>query len=269
MKRRERYEPERDRWGRPIIDGRTYTRASTLAKALDDQSALIDWSARVALQGMSRQPHLLALASTTPLDDRKTWQDIAKRAKEAGGATSGRDTGTSIHAATEAIEYGEDVSHLPADLRRDAEAALGALADCGVESVAAETFVLCDEVGAAGSFDRLLWSQASNLYAIGDIKTGSSPDPAYALRYSGLSWAIQLAIYAHGTPWPGGWDAIPADPPRLDIGVVLYVPRGSGVCHPITVDLAKGWRAAQLAAQVRTIRKESVAVWVSNSHPTM
>ena len=56
MKRRERYEPERDRWGRPIIDGRTYTRASTLAKALDDQSALIDWSARVALQGMSRQP---------------------------------------------------------------------------------------------------------------------------------------------------------------------------------------------------------------------
>ena len=123
-----------------------------------------------------------------------------------------------------------------------------------------DQIVLCDEVGAAGSFDRLLWSQASNLYAIGDIKTGSSPDPAYALRYSGLSWAIQLAIYAHGTPWPGGWDAIPADPPRLDIGVVLYVPRGSGVCHPITVDLAKGWRAAQLAAQVRTIRKESVAV---------
>ena len=152
------------------------------------------------------------------------------------------------------------MSHLPADLRRDAEAALGALADCGVESVAAETFVLCDEVGAAGSFDRLLWSQASNLYAIGDIKTGRHLTRRMRCATPGLSWAIHFAIYAHGTPWPGGWDAIPADPPRLDIGVVLYVPRGSGVCHPITVDLAKGWRAAQLAAQVRTIRKESVAV---------
>lgn len=41
---------QRDRWGRPLItppDGgkpKPYTRASTLAKALDDNQGLIDWS---------------------------------------------------------------------------------------------------------------------------------------------------------------------------------------------------------------------------------
>ena len=110
MKRRERYEPGAGSLNRPIIDGRTYTRASTLAKALDDQSALIDWSARSRCRACPvsltcwrwRQPRrwmTVRRGRTLPSGRRKP-----------AGATSGRDTGTSIHAATEAIEWGGRVA---------------------------------------------------------------------------------------------------------------------------------------------------------------
>ena len=255
-------DPPRDRWGRPTIDGTSYTRASTLAKALDDQSALIKWSARMAVLGMARNPDLVALAATTAADDKRALDDIAERAKERAGATSGRDTGTSIHAATEMLDCAEDVAHLPGDLRRDA---LAYRAACEAESltpVLAETFVVNDAVGAAGSFDRLLWYGAGERYVIGDIKTGSSDDPAYVLRYSGLAWAMQLAIYAGGRPWHRtwqDWSDLGVARPDQTRGVIFYIQRGSGVCTPLWLDLEVGRRAARLAANVRAIKKAKVA----------
>lgn len=262
MKRTPPVEVDRDRWGRPSIDGTSYTRASTLAKALDDQSGLIKWAARMAVLGMARNPDLVALAATTRADDKRALDDIAERAKERAGATSGRDTGTSIHAATEMLDCGEDVSHLPGDLLRDALAYKAACDAEALTPVLAETFVVNDLVGAAGSFDRLLWDDAGERYVIGDIKTGSSDDPAYVLRYSGLEWATQLAIYAGGRPWDKVW----RDWPDFDVtapdqtrGVIFYIERGSGVCHPLWLDLEVGRRAAQLAADVRAIKRAKVA----------
>lgn len=46
--------PERDRWGRPVIDGQPYTRISTLAKTLSDQTSLIKWAARVTAIGLAQ-----------------------------------------------------------------------------------------------------------------------------------------------------------------------------------------------------------------------
>lgn len=262
MKRQAAVDPPRDRWGRPTIDGTTYTRASTLAKMLEDQSGLIRWSARMAALGMSRNPDLVALAATTQPDDTKALDSIAERAKERAGSTSGRDTGTSIHAATEALDYGEPTRHLPGDLLADATAYSTTLVDEKLEPVLAETFVINEAVQAAGSFDRLLWHSESNDYLIGDIKTGTKDDPRYALRYSGLSWAIQLATYANGVPWRGDtqpWQELSVDPPRLDTGLILYIPRGSGKCYPLWIDLKVGWEAAQVAAQVARLRKLKVS----------
>ena len=261
MKRRPPIDVPRDRWGRPKIDGTSYTRASTLAKTLEDQSGLINWAGRMTALGMSRNPDLVALAATTSPEDKRALDDIANRAKERAGSTSGRDTGTSIHAASEMIDCGEDVSHLPADLLRDALAYRDACEREGLTPVLAETFVVNEHLGAAGSFDRLLYDDAADTYVIGDLKTGTSLDPEYALRYSGLSWAIQLATYASGTPWDDGWHVWPelgADAPSLRRGVVFYIPRGSGVCHPLWLDLEVGMDAAIIAAKVRDIRKAKV-----------
>ncbi len=261
MKRRPPIDVPRDRWGRPKIDGTSYTRASTLAKTLEDQSGLINWAGRMTALGMSRNPDLVALAATTAPDDKRGLDQIAERAKERAGSTSGRDTGTSIHAASEMIDCGEDTSHLPADLLRDALAYRDACEREGLTPVLAETFVVNDRLNAAGSFDRLLYDDAGETYVIGDLKTGTNLDPEYALRYSGLSWAIQLATYANGIPWDGDWQdwiEIGADEPSWQRGVIFYIPRGSGQCHPLWLDLEVGMDAAILAAQVRDIRKAKV-----------
>ena len=255
-------DPPRDRWGRPKIDGVSYTRASTLAKALEDQSGLIKWAARMTALGMSRNPDLVALAATTPPDDKQALDDIAERAKERAGATTGRDTGTSIHAATEMLDCAEDVSHLPADLLRDARAYQAACEAESLTPVLAETFVVNDRMGAAGSFDRLLWDDAGERYVIGDIKTGSSDDPQYVLRYQALAWAMQLAIYAGGRPWHGVWQEwadLDVATPDQTRGVIFYIARGSGVCHPLWLDLDVGRAGAQLAADVRAIKRKKVA----------
>lgn len=255
-------DPPRDRWGRPKIDGTSYTRASTLAKALDDGTTLGKWKARMAVIGIARNPDLLALAATTDPGDRDALNDIAERALERAGGTVGRDTGTSLHAAMEMLDCAEDVTHLPGYLLRDA---LAYQSVCEAESltpVLSETFVVNDHMGAAGSFDRLLWDDAGETYVIGDIKTGSSDDLDYVLRYSGLAWAMQLAIYAGGRPWHGVWQEwadLDVATPDQTRGVIFYIQRGSGTCHPLWLDLEVGRRAAQLAADVRAIKKAKVA----------
>lgn len=261
MIRRPEVQVPRDRWGRPTINGTTYTRTSTLAKQLDDQSNLIAWKARMAVIGLSRNPDLLSLAATTDAKDNRKLNDIVERATERAGATSGRDMGTSIHAVTEALDYGEDVSHMPVDLVADAQAYVDCCESLGAKPVLAETFVVNDAVYSAGTFDRLMRDEDG--FFVGDIKTGSKDDPVYAAKYSALSWSIQLATYAQATPWDEvyrSWEALNVGAPSRERGLIFYIPRGSGKCYPIWIDLAHGWRAAILASQVRDIAKRSAVI---------
>lgn len=260
MLRREPVKVQRDRWGRPIVDGRAYTRASTLAKTLDETSALAAWKTRMAIVGVARNPDLHALAATTDPQDRRALNEIAERAAERAGATSGRDLGTSIHSASELVDAGLPTGHLPAPVLADALAYAAASRAEGLTPVAAETFVAHEQLGVAGSFDRLMSSPDG--FVIGDIKTGSNPDLGRVLAYSGLAWATQLAAYANSTPWDGGWSSWEAvgGAPSTSRGVIFYVPRGSGRCHPVWLDLEVGWRAACLSVQVREIRKVKVTL---------
>jgi len=256
VKRIERAEVPRDRWGRPEIDGTSYTRTSTLAKTLDDQSNLIAWKARMTALGLAKSPDLIGLAATATEKDRTLLNDVVERATDRAGAGSGRDLGTSIHAVTEALDYGEPVDNLPESLVDDGRAYQRECERIGLVPVLAETFVVSSQYGAAGSFDRLLTDGME--YFIGDVKTGkSNTDPAYVIKYSALAWSIQLAVYSAGRPWNGHWQAwegLGVHAPSTYRGIVFQIPRGSGVCHAIDVDLSIGHRAARLAASVREIK---------------
>ena len=132
----------------------------------------------------------------------------------------------------------------------------------GLVPALAETFVINEALGSAGSFDRLLWDEVGERHIVGDIKTGTSPDPKYVTRYQGLSWATQMAIYAYGHPWnqqQQSWADLGVSTPDLTRGVIFYIPRGSGDCHPIWLDLKVGYEAALLASKVREIKKAKVA----------
>ena len=86
----------RDRWGRYLVlpEGADkpigYTRATTVAKALDDSGGLLSWGKRMVALGLGQRPDLVALVSTTADTDKKTLDDICERAAEAGGAAGAR-----------------------------------------------------------------------------------------------------------------------------------------------------------------------------------
>jgi hypothetical protein len=248
-------EPPRDRWSRPVIDGRSYTRVSTLAKTLDDTRALLDWNARVTAVGLAKSEDLIAAVATTDPDDKKALNKIVEQAKERAASTAKATIGTATHAATEMIDRGEDLNGLPAAVKADAYAYREVCASHGLQPLAAELFVVCDEVNAAGSFDRLF--QGPSRVLIGDLKTSANPDTA---KWAGLAWAIQLATYAHAKPWIPGrgiveWADLGLPTPDTERGVVIHVMQGTGEARLHSIDLAAGWVAARLADEVLAMRK--------------
>ena len=273
MKRITQPEIQRNWRDEPVIDGTTYLRPSSLAKYIEDRENLEKWKVRMTAIGLARNPDLLSLVAVTSPDDKRKLNNLAERAQERAGATAGRDTGTAIHAATEAVDYGESIDHMPADLQADALAYRAARESLGLEPLAAEVFVVNEELQAAGTFDRLVQPFDPPDYANGvppvptgppmvtDIKTGSKDDPEYAAKYGAVAWSIQLATYANAQPYGATWEelgACMATPADCDGGIIWYIPRGTGKCYPIIVDIAKGWELAQTARKVYDARKANV-----------
>ena len=173
-----------------------------------------------------------------------------------------------IHAATEAVDYGEDISYMPADLQADALAYRAARKSLGLYPTAAEVFVVNDTIGAAGTFDRLVVPVSINEPALGlitDIKTGSKDDPEYAARYNAVAWSIQLATYAHARPLGTSWTDLEVSGLSLSRGIVWYIPRGLGKCYPIHLDLEAGWSLAQTAKAVYDARKSSPVLSINEA----
>lgn len=246
-------EIQRDRWDRPLIippsGGKPigYTRVSTLAKSLDDLNNLMSWGERMTAIGLLRRPDLLTrlagvVANADPATDRQAKfyvNNICKEAKEAAGATTGRSAGTGFHSLTEAIDQGMEPLFVPDCDKPRLDAYRRATAP--YEVVAIESFVVIDDVRAAGTFDRL-WRCPDGAVRVADLKSGKSEaDYPFATT-------MQLAMYAHGQSYdPTTGQRAPLhpdlDPTR---GYLIHMPPKGG-CRIITLDLEKGWRAARAA----------------------
>jgi len=265
MKKIDQAPPQRHgRDGRPKIGDTYYSRASSLAKALDDQGNLVQWMGKMAARGVALSPDLQALAATTDLADRGRWKDIVDRAKDRAGGNSGADLGTGIHQATELLDLGRPIDNLPPDLQRDALAYRDALTGAGLIPLAGELFVANKELQTAGSFDRLVM-QPDGTAAILDLKTiDATRDAEYAVRYSGVAWAIQIAVYATSWPYDGlfgaqAWGDLGLPRPQSKVGWVAVIRRGGATCDLVQVDLVEGYRLAELAVAVRDARKATPA----------
>lgn len=241
----------RDQWGRPVLDGVAYTRVSTLAKTLDDMSALTRWSGRQTAIGLAGSDDLIAAVATTSPDDKQTLNRLVERAQDRAKARRGADLGTAIHAATETLDRGGSLDGIPTAVRADAEAYRRLIDRAGLRPLAAEMFVVCEELHAAGTFDRLL--RGPNRVLVADLKTSASADTA---KYAALAWSVQIAVYAHARPWlPDrglvGWTDVGLPEPDLARGLVVHVRQGAGEARLHSIDLTAGWDAARLAVDVR------------------
>lgn len=144
---------------------------------------------------------------------RAVVNDIADEALDLGGAHVKANKGTDLHALTEvADEHG--IEHIrmlaeagtitPADLA-DIEAYVAAMARAGLKVIETEAVVVHDELGVAGTLDRIvrapgkLLGRARGAKVVADIKTGN-------MEYSIGKTSMQVTLYAtaegyeHGKP---------------------------------------------------------------------
>lgn len=240
----------RDRWGRPMIvpaDGGkpvAYTRVSTLAKVLDDKTALTRWKQRQTAIGMSMRPDLVAKAGAKK-DDKRTVDEVVEEAMVAASSSAAANIGTTLHALTEHVDAGTLPDHLPGELIPDLTAYEEAMR--GIKVLASEMFVVTDDIGCAGSFDRLV-ALPDGRIVVADIKTGQA-EPSYP-----HAAATQIAVYAHGTPYthPGQRAASLADAGvDLTTGLLIHLPAGKARCDLYLLDLTEGWAAALTATWAR------------------
>lgn len=250
---------ERDRWGRPMVRGRSYLRPSTVAKSLDGAGGLPAWRGRMVLQGIARDP-TLADAAFAAVGDVGRLKVIEARAFEYGGGTRAASIGTELHRLTCRVDTGlMKVSDITDEgLRADVEGYRAALEERGLEPVAAEFFCVNEKHGVAGTCDRLYRTRDGRLI-VGDLKTSSS-DTKWLLAPT----AIQVACYAYGTPcepdgtelgWPAGFD------PR--VGALVHLPQGTGRATLHALNLETGRQGLRLALSVRSWKEDIASLLVS------
>jgi hypothetical protein len=247
----------RDRWGRPLIvpaDGGKpipYTRMSTLAKALDDKTALTKWKQRQTIIGLAARPDLVSVAQSVKGDDRKL-DEIAETAMVAAESERAANLGTALHALSEQVDQGVDIDTLPEFARADMHAYKEAMA--GIEVLAMEMFVVTDEIEAAGTFDRLLRLPDGRV-VVGDLKTGRH-EPKYP---QGVTQ--QIAGYSRGHLYDAEKHRV-GHLPTLGIdqsvGLLIHAPAGTGTCALYLLDLNVGWDLVRVSLAVRRAFKEKV-----------
>lgn len=245
----------RDRWGRPLIappDGKgkhqPYTRVSTLAKALDDTTALTDWKCRQVAIGLDARKDLRAMVAVNKTD-RRELNTIIKAALQAAESDAAANIGTALHSFAQHVDEGGALDQVPPDYQPHIKAYQDTMKAHGIMSVACEKFIVNDDIEAAGTFDRLL-VMPDGRFVVGDIKTGSSA-PSYA-----LATAVQVAVYARGLLYKPDGTRTPLPGVDLTRGVLIHMPQDNPICELHELDLQEGWLAALVAYDVRRLRKQ-------------
>lgn len=266
----------RNQWGQPVIEGTNYVRATTMAKTLADTYNLNRWQLRKLAHGLTiGSDELLKLASVTDPDGpgaKKTYESqIIEPALDRAGANAGAKSGTSLHLATHRFDAGASLDTFPDWAKKSLSMYRHQMWSKRIDILQGpmhiEVFTACDEVGAAGTADRILshitWGEK---FRVGDLKTQKD----HPREFNALEIAVQLAIYAHGlntrgiwrvdgmSTGAGHWDTSTVGRMDLEHAVVMWLPvagEHAGKCELVDIDIAWGWTIARMSERVRAERK--------------
>ncbi|RJO79331.1 hypothetical protein D5S18_03090 [Nocardia panacis] len=262
------YRVQRDRWGRPLLipKGETerepYTRASTLAKALDDGAGLMNWkAAMVALGVVQDRPLSARVAALLSRDghhayanNKSAMRDITERAMVAAGSGRAADSGTALHELAEVVDAGRWPAVMPPEAEGPMRAYAETMTAAGVTVLDSEPFLAVDDIRSAGSMDRLIKLDGKVMCA--DIKSGTNNS-----KYP-LGVTCQTAIYAHGERYHIEDDSRTPLHPDIELAtaVLIEIPRepnkyGKYEVPLYALDIEYGWDAVQLALRLREVRK--------------
>lgn len=252
-----------------------YTRASSMADFIEEKEHIHRWEMRYLAKAMGQNEDLAALAAcetySTGISDAtfgrsksasgRRLDEIVNRAFDRVRLHEKADRGTAVHGFTEPAWWTGEHSYdqIPERLRGPVAAFWEINRRECIDIVATEQFTANDTTMSAGTFDHLVRIPGHPLfgdqYVVSDKKTGNF-DP--------LSWIVQISTYANGDAYDTSNDTRPAWPGPInkDYGLVWQID-----CEPDTkqegrvklwvVDLALGWKLAQIAAEVRDAHKRT------------
>lgn len=247
----------------------SYTRASTVAKTLEDTWMLDAWAKRMMLIGLAGTRSILLQAdklitehinrdlplSTAARELRTPLNNLAEDAQYAAGAKAAAEFGTATHAWCEYVDHGGRIADVPELFR---PYVLGYRRELAAHGLATDRYwteriVLNTRYGIAGTLDRLFWNHKAQLF-MGDIKTSRGMD------YSWLYFAIQLAIY-HGASHVLSLDGTSWEPmPPLDPNTALIasLPRDDpAAARIVPINMEFGATALHTAMTVRRLRSQA------------
>lgn len=245
--------PPRDRWGRYLIPDpetgkpRAWTRATTIAKTLEDPTNLTLWKGRMAAIGVATRPSIAA-GIVANLSDKQQLNKLVEDAIQAAGGNENRELGTHLHDITAQLDRGL-VIDVPEPWASDVAAYKRALADRSltVDPQWVEVVLLNRPLEIAGTADRLYVDHEGQL-VVGDLKTGGF--------LAWLSFAMQFAIYATATHWfdPATGDIHELPPVRQDHALLVHLPAGEARCRIEPLSVPVGYDAVLMALEVRRCR---------------
>lgn len=269
-----RYQPKFDGYGRYKLPNpktgkvRGWTRATTLAKTLDDTYNLDRWKRRQLMRGLVSNPAMLAqldelVASNDAKLDSKL-NDLGEEAQTAAGSAEAREFGEAVHAWLEAGDHWAVMpSQVPEMYQAHTTAYNERLAAHALWPVPeyTERIVMNSHAESVGTIDRIYYCADGSL-VMGDVKTSKS------LEYSWLTYVVQLLIYADadmmlsedGTKWE------PMPEIRKDFAVLMHCPSDAPEhTAAVTFDLNFGRTALDASLLVRQLRKDAPKL-VPNQH---
>lgn len=241
--------PVHDHYGRYVVEGESYQRATTLAGLMEGRTGLEKWGKRNVGRGLTMRPDILAAIAACPDTDTTRLDGLCNQAVEAAAGSAGANLGTALHEMTARVDAGEDFRPLPPwDVDIKAYRDLLERARIVICPEWIEQTCVVPELGVAGTFDRIV--EVDGRMWIADLKTGKSLDYAWG------SIAIQLAVYANAE-FVWDWDhKCRRDMPEVQkkSGLVIHLPAGKGEATLHVVDIEAGWDAAKQATWVREWR---------------
>lgn len=228
---------------------RLYTRATTIAKTLDDTTNLTLWQCRQTGVGVAKTPSIAAKLIACDPDDKKTLNQLVEEAKQAAGANEARELGTALHEIAEKIDRGTlNLDDVPDPWRATIANYQSALrkASLTVDPDWCEVVLLNQPYGIAGKVDRLYRDHDGRL-VVGDLKTGG--------YISWLSFAVQFAIYATATHYIASDGEVRAMPDvRQDHALLIHLPADGDWCKIEPLSVRVGLDAMLMCLEVRRTR---------------
>lgn len=272
---------------------KSYTRTTTYIDVIEDKTNLGQWDMRMVLVGLARNRGLLdgvedacdtflklERKGLSDTDEAKEIKDDLNRraqiAKQKAGAEDKADKGTHLHALSELVDLKQDLPKgisfgdvIDMDAYRKVTSFL--------RIIHMERLVVHDGLCIGGTPDRVselevevfkvlfreMWEEHGGLVApdgaiilpgdrlITDLKTGS-------VEYGGLKMAMQLGIYSQSKLYdPKTGERSDLEGIRQDWGIIMHVPASTGTATLYWADLTLGWKAVQVATEIRELRRMS------------